>query len=220
MKTIKSNRLLKTSLFLICGSLALVASSSWATLVTWNLNSTNANASLGASSQTFTVSSFAITAYGFDTSGSTPHTLYYKDTGGDHGLGLVGTPHNEIQTTNFIQFDFTSILSLGFTNGQLKMSSVDPGESFNLYGSNTLGVLGTLLTGSPFGDSTNNTFINLPSFGTYRFVSVIANVADILPWAFQAEFTPIPEAGTLIPVILLAAAAMALEARRRRHATA
>jgi hypothetical protein len=220
MKTIQPNHLLKITLLVLCGSAVFVASSSWATLVTWDLNPTNANASLGASSQTFTVGGFPITAYGFDLSGSTPHTLYYKDANGDHGLGLVGTPHNEIQTTNFIQFDFTSILSQGFINGQMKFSSVDQGESFNLYGSNTVGTLGVLLTGSPFGDSTNNTFINIPNFGTYKFVSVIANVADILPWAFQADFTPIPEAGTLIPVILLAAAAMAFEARRRRHATA
>ena len=215
MKTFKPNRFLKIALCVLFGSAGFVASSGWATLVTWDLNSANLNSALGSSSQTFTVNGYPITAYGFDV-GGTPHELYYKDANGDHGLGLVNTAHNEIQTTNFIQFDFSSILSQGFTLGQIKISSVDPGESFNLYGSSTLGTLGTLLAGSPFGDSTNNTFINIPSFGTYRYISVIASADDIIPLSFQASFTPVPEAGTLVPVIVLAVAAMAFETRRRR----
>ena len=94
------------------------------------------------------------------------------------------------------------------------------GESFNLYGSNALGSLGMLLTGSPFGDSVNNTWIDIPNFGTYKYVSVIANVADVLPWALRASITPIPEATSLIPVALVALAAATFEARRRRRAIA
>jgi hypothetical protein len=218
----KTSKLSAKLILAICAAFALASTSAHAVLVTWDLNPTNANASLGAASKTFTVSSYSITAYGFDkVSGpDTPHTLYYKDAGGDHGLGLVDTPHNEIQLDNYIQFDLTSILALGFTNGQIKMSSVDPGESFNLYGSNTLGSLGTLLNGSPFGDSTNNSWINIPDFGTYKYVSVIANVDDILPWALRATVVPIPEVASVIPVLCLVVGATALEARRRRRATA
>src|ERR1700704_3850866 len=83
MNANKPARLVKTTLLLLCGA-ALAVSSAQATLVTWDFNPTNANASLGAASQTFTASGYSITAYGYDdVSGpDTPHTLYYKDAPG------------------------------------------------------------------------------------------------------------------------------------------
>jgi hypothetical protein len=172
---------------------------------------------------TFTSSGYSITAYGFDVvSGpDTPHELYYKDAPGspyDHGLGFVGTPHNEIQTDNYIQLDLSLILSQGFTNGQIKISSVDPSESFSLYGSNTLGSQGTFL--NTYGDSTNNSWVSVPNFGAYKFISVIGATGDELVWAFKATVTPIPEATSIIPATLVALAATAFEARRRRRAKA
>ena len=200
-----------------------IASSAQATLVTWDFNPTNANAAVGSASKTFTSSGYSITAYGYDVvSGpDTPHELYYKDVPGspyDHGLGFVGTPHNEIQTNNYIQLDLSSILTQGFTNGQLKVSSIDPGESFKLYGSNALGSLGTSL--GTFGDSTNNSWVSIPSFGSYKYISVISDTGDELVWAFKATVTPIPETTSLFPVAFLAVAVTAFEARRRRRVTA
>jgi hypothetical protein len=221
----KISRVSKVSVHLVlaCGAVfALGAASARAAVVSWDLNSTDANASLGSSSHTFTSGSYSIVAYGFDVvSGpDTSHGLYFKDSGGDHGLGLDGTPHNEIQTNDYIQFDFGSLISVGATNAQIKMSSVDSGESFFLYGSSTKGQLGTLLDSAAYGDSTNNTFINIPNFGTYRYISVISNVNDVLPWAITASITPVPEATSLVPTALLAVAVTAFEARRRRRVTA
>jgi len=208
-----------------CAVFALGAGSARATVVTWDLNPSDANAAVGGSSHTFTSGGYSITAYGYDvvSGADTPHSLYFKDSGGDHGLGLVGTPHNEIQSNDYIQFDFGSVISAGFTNGQIKISSVDSGESFFLYGSNIKGELGIKLDNTAYDDTTNNTFINIPNFGTYRYVSVIANCMDILPWAITAvapNMTPIPEATSLVPTALLAIAVTAVEARRRRRATA
>jgi hypothetical protein len=211
-----------------CAVFALVSTSAQAVVVTWDLNPTNANASLGSASHTFTSSGYNITAYGYDNvSGpDTPHTLYYKDTSNtDHGLGLVGTANNELQNNSgsplqYIQFDLTSILSLGFTNGQIKISSVDTGEGWTLYGSNTLGTLGTNLNPAGFGDTTNNTWVNIPDFGTYKYVSVVSTIDDVLPWALRATVVPIPEAASVIPVLCLVVGATALEARRRRRVTA
>jgi hypothetical protein len=207
----------------VCAVFAFAAAPAQAVLVTWDFNPTNANASVGSASHTFTSGGYSITAYGYDVvSGpDTPHTLYYKDAPGspyDHGLGFVGTPHNEIQTNNYIQLDLSSILSQGFTGGQLKVSSIDPGESFSVYGSNTLGSLGTFL--NTYGDTNNNLWISVPSFGTYKYISVIAAGGDELLWAFKATVTPIPEAASLLPTILLAIAVTAFEARRRRRVTA
>ncbi len=200
----------------------LASTSANAVVVTWDLNPTNANGAVGSTSHTFNQSGYPITAYGFDRvfGPDTPHELYYKNVNIDHGLGLVNTLDNELQTNNYIQFDFNSILTQGFSDGQIKVSSVDPGESFNLYGSNTLGSIGTLLNGSPYGSNTNNSWIDIPNFGNYRYVSVIAAVDDVLPWAIRATVTPIPEASTVIPVILLVIGATAFEVRRRHRATA
>jgi hypothetical protein len=218
----------KLALTLLSCAAAFAVQSASAVLVTWDLNPTNANASVGSSSQTFTSSGYSLTAYGFDqVSGpDTGHTLYYKNSGIDHGLGLVGTPNNELQVNSdhtlphYIQFDLTSLLLQGFTNGQIKISSVDPGEAWDIYGSNTLGELGTKLNGAAFGDSTNNTFVNVPNFGSFKYISVGANIDDVLPWSFQATIVPIPEAVSIVPVLLLVTVATAFEARRRRRVTA
>jgi hypothetical protein len=225
MKSLKSNRLLKSSLLVLCGSVAFVASSTWATLVTWNLNPGGLNADVGSSSHDFTVSGYTITARGYDTP-STPHELFFKNGGGDEiGLGLVNTLNNELQVDsngnplNSIQLDLRSILLQGFTNGKIEVGSIQSGESFNLYGSNTLGNLGTKLNNTPYGSAFDDQFVSVPSFGTYQFVSVVAATFDVLPVAFQARIVPVPEAASLVPAVCLVIVATAFEARRRRRQT-
>lgn len=226
MKTAKSISLIKTALVLLCGSVAILASSAQATVVTWNLNPSGLNQATGSSSQPFTVSGYTITAYGYDNNSGTGtlHPLFYKNDGADEiGLGLTNVLDNELQVDGsgkalqFIQLDLTSILAAGFTNGKIEIGSVQSGEMFNLYGSNTLGMLGTKLNSTPYDSSTDDVFVSVPNFGTYKFISVVAAAADVLPVAFQATITPIPEATSLIPTALLAIAVTAFEARRRRR---
>jgi hypothetical protein len=198
--------------------------SAQAALVTWNLNPGNANGPVGSASHTFTSSGFSITAYGFDNVAGpdTPHELWFKNDPPDHGLGFPDTAHNELQVgpngpLQYIQFDLSSLLSLSFTDGQLKVSSVDPGEAFDIYGSNTLGQLGTKISlgGGPYGDSDNNTFVNIPSFGSYKFISVVAAIDDVLPWAFAANMPVIPEiGGSTAAVVLLAFFGVVLATRK------
>jgi len=186
-----------------------------ALVATWDLNPKNLNQSVGSASYTFTDYGFSITAYGWDNvkGADTPHNLYYKNIGEDHGLGLDGTPHNELQIkpngapAQYIQFDLSSILAAGFTNGQIKVSSVDPGEAFNIYGSNSLGTLGTKISagGGPYGDGDNNVFVNIPDFGSYRFISVVSAAGDILPWALMANCPVIPETGGITTALTLLA---------------
>ena len=207
-------------------TLALALSSAHAGLVTWDLNPTNANGPVGSASHVFTSGGFSITSYGFDrVSGpDTAHELWFKNDGDDHGLGITGTPHNELQVgpdgpLQYIQFDLASILSAGFTNGLLKVSSVDPGEAFDIYGSNTLGSLGTKISlgGGPYGDGDNNDFVNIPNFGSYRYVSVVAAINDVLPWALAANMPAIPElGGTSVALILLAFFGIVVATRKIR----
>jgi hypothetical protein len=228
MKITRTANFLKTALLILCGSVAFVAFSAQATVVTWNLNPSALDQSVGSSSNSYTVSGNTITAYGYDNNGGTgvAHELFYKNAGADEiGLGLVGTLHNELQVSNgnplqFIQLDLTSVLSAGFFNGQLSVGSVQSGELFDLYGSNALGVLGTKLNSTSYDSSQDDQFVSVPSFGTYKFISVVSAAADVLPVAFQAEITPIPEATSILPTAFLAIVVTAFEARRRRRVTA
>ena len=228
MKITRTANFLKTALLVLCGSVAFVAFSAQATVVTWNLNPSALDQSVGSSSNSYTVSGNTITAYGYDNNGGTgvAHELFYKNAGADEiGLGLVGTLHNELQVSNgnplqFIQLDLTSVLSAGFFNGQLSVGSVQSGELFDLYGSNALGVLGTKLNSTSYDSSQDDQFVSVPSFGTYKFISVVAAAADVLPVAFRAEITPIPEATSILPTAFLAIVVTAFEARRRRRVTA
>lgn len=226
MKTIKPNRLLKTALLVACSTFA--ASPAWATLVTWNLNPDGLNADVGSSSHDFTVSGYTITARGYDNSGGvgTAHQLFFTNAGSDEvGLGLVGTLHHELQVDgsgnplNFMQLDIRSILLQSFTNGKIEIGSIQSGESFNLYGSSTLGNLGTKLNSTPYGSAFDDQFVSVPSFGTYQFISVVAATLDVLPVAFQAMIVPVPEAASLVPAVCLVIVATAFEARRRRRQT-
>ena len=231
MATVGQNRFLKSSLRIACAVVGLTASSAWAAFVTWDLNPDALNQDLGTATNSYTVAGFTIGAHGYDNNNGvgTPHELHYRFDANEmdeRGLGLAGTLHNELQVgpngvpVNFIQLDLTSILALNFVNGRISVGSVQPGELFNIYGSNTLGMLGTLLNSTPYGSEVDSQFVSVPNFGTYHYISIVAAALDVLPVAFQAELAPIPEAATLVPVALLVVVATLLELRRRRKATA
>jgi hypothetical protein len=203
-----NKRFLKALMLVLCGSCVAV-SSGWATVVTWDLNPSGLNAPVGSSTHDFTVSGYTITARGYDNSGGvgSAHGLFFKNAGGDEiGLGVVDTDHNELQVDisgdplQFIQLDLRSILLQGFTNGEIEVGSVQSGELFNLFGSNTLGTLGSKLNSTAYDSSKDDIFVPVPNFGSFQFVSVVAAAADVLPVKFRA--TCIPEPGTFSLMIL------------------
>ncbi|MGZ4965937.1 MAG: hypothetical protein ACXWFY_00045 [Chthoniobacterales bacterium] len=218
----------KTFLAICVGALA--SSSAWATLVTWELNPDNLNANVGSSSRTYTVSGFNITARGFDNvpGTDTPHDLFYKSGGpigggSEHGLGIVGTTDNELQINpdgspaQYIQLDLRAILAAGFTGGEIEVGSIQSGESFKLFGSNTQGTLGTQL-GSIFGSAFDEKFVAIPNFGSFQFVSIASGAVDVLPIAFRASITPVPEMNALFPIVGLIVAVSSTQVLRRRRA--
>lgn len=207
---------------------ALIASASNAAIV-WDLNPNDLNAPAGSNTQIFTSEGFSITARGFDNNNGigTPRELYYKnkppvDGAVEFGLGLV-TPHNEINAgpngpLNFIQFDVTAILAAGMFNGQISVGSLQPGEAFSIYGSNTVGTLGTQLSGPFPGLTFDNQFVPLPDFGLYNFYSIVASSGNVLPVALSAEIAPIPEMNALLPIAGLVLLIFAANGRRKRTA--
>jgi hypothetical protein len=225
----KRNPLLAKALLFCCVGL-VTSSSALAALVTWQLNPGSVNGNVGSSTQAFNVSGYSITARGFDhpSSGAdTAHNLFYKFEGpiggsGERGLGLVGTHDNELQlntngsVANYIQLDLRSILAQGFTGGQIEVGSIQNGESFRLFGSNVQGSLGTQLAGT-WGSQFDEEFVSVPNFGSFQFISVASNAVDVLPVAFRANITPVPEMNALFPIVGLIAAVSCTQILRRRR---
>lgn len=136
-------------------------------------------------SQTYTVNTVTITAYAFKNNGDSLN-LYGKnspvDSNYEIGLGIAGEaggPDHEIQTSNFVQLDLANVYLLPtvIKPFSLVLGSVQNGESYNVYGSDTLGGLGTLVTsGSVNGPAT----FALPNSFSYRYLNVQAKANDIL----------------------------------------
>ena len=140
----------------------------------WNFST--APGALGTS-QTYTISGITITAYGF-TNASTPAALYGKTAGGDEsGLGIKGTVDSEITTTTYIQLDLAQVIASGAQSGTMVIGSVQSGEGYDIYGSSTLGALGTLLLSN---GTIDFAAFPIPGFPTYRYLGVRAHAADVL----------------------------------------
>jgi hypothetical protein len=128
-------------------------------------------------SQAYTANGITITAYGF-TNANAPKALYGRnDAGDEYGLGIAGTSENEIDNANYIQLDLANVIAAGATNPQMIIASVQAGETYNVYGSNTLGSIGTLLLANQTADVTP---FAIPSFPAYRYVAVRAVINNVL----------------------------------------
>ena len=237
----KRNRFLSKALLVACCG-ALTSSPAFAVLVTWELNPSGLNQNVGSNSLTYMQPNGSITARGYDNiqNGAngldTLRELRYKNeppVGGasERGLGLVGTPSNELNINSdgtvaqYLQLDLSAILSQSFaqnfgtfTNGQISVASMQDGEGFRLFGSNTLGALGTQLAGTWSGLAFDNKFVTVPNFGNFQFLSIAAVSGRVLPVAFRADFTPVPEMNALFPILGLIAAVSSTQILRRRRA--
>jgi hypothetical protein len=140
-------------------------------------------------SQTYTANGLTLTAYGF-LSGGTPTALFGKNGGGDEdGVGINGTVDNEIDVGSFVQVDLSNLIASGVLDAQMMIGSVQAGEAYNIYGSNTLGTIGTLLAGNQTLDAT---YFAIPGYPNYRYVSVQAAVANVLLMQIGACSPPTP----------------------------
>jgi hypothetical protein len=211
---------------------ALFAASSASASVVWDLNPGNQEAGVGSNHYTFTSQGHEITARGYDNNGGqgTGAELFFKNeamSGGaiETGLGLANSAHHELNAgspdpLNFIQLDLRSILSMGATNGMIAVASLQDGEGFQLFGSDTQGVLGTAISGAFTGLGFDDQFVAIPNFGTYDFISIVAATGNVLPSQFSADFAPVPEVGALFPILALLGAIGATTLLRRRAAMA
>ncbi len=142
---------------------------------TVNVNTYSALGNLG-NSHVFSVNGTSLTAYGFNNNG-TPTALYGKnESSTEQGLGIASDSDYEINTSTFIQLDVSQLVAAGFTNAQILYSSVQTGELYIVYGSNTLGSLGTKLSGP---GSVAETLVAMPGYGTWKYIGIQAGNANI-----------------------------------------
>ncbi len=125
---------------------------------------------------------YTVTAHGFDVNGgdgsNTPHNLYFKnDPGLETGLGLVGTSDHELTLSsdgdvpaNAIQFDMRQIFQI-FKGAKIRVTSTTETEAYDLYGSHTLGQLGSVIA-TGLGHSFNGVLVKIPEWGTFEYVGV------------------------------------------------
>ncbi len=201
----------------------LAASSAWATVVSWNLNPSGTEGAVGSTSRTFTSSSYSITANGYTLGWSnTPLGLYFKSSGADlAGLGVVSTSDHQLQGKGFypaafIQFDVSSIVAQGFTDGKIQVGNVYGSDSFVIYGSSSSGSLGQQI-GGVYGSSSRLDFLSVADFSDYDYISIGAVNGGVLPVAFQATLAPVPEISALFPIVGLVVAVSLTQLLRRRR---
>jgi hypothetical protein len=204
----------------------------WTTVqadIIFDFNPSNTSAAVGSSQYSVTQGTYTLTVSGFNVNNSS-HDLYWKFEGaGEHGIGFTnpvtgGGTHELSLTTsgtvaNYMEINVSQVYQ-AFPNGYIRVQSIDAGsqgipESYDIYGSNAPGSIGTVLT-SGVGTANNNLFVALPSWGTYAYYSVAthpepnANLNDVLFDAIKVT----PEPATLT---LLALGGGLAFWRRRRH---
>ncbi len=228
MKSFISRKTLGKALLAACALSAFAVAPANAVVVTWDFNPGGQQGNAGASMLTYTQSGYNLTVRGYDNvAGADPlRELYYKNEGlsggaTERGLGLVGTGSNEFtedgngNPLNYLQLDLRSLV--GFTNGMIQVASLQAGEGYSIFGSNALGTLGVQLGGSFVGLAFDNVFVAIPDFGAYQFISIAAASGRVLPVAFRADITPIPEMSVIFPVLGLLVAVSATRVLRRRR---
>jgi hypothetical protein len=161
---------------------------------------------------TFLAGAISMQAWGFTGNASSPNTdLWYKADGGDEtGLGLSNdTVDHEVQGTSFLQFTAANVATIS-------IGSVQSGETYQLYGSNTLGTLGTKIGSLGTADVTN---LNLAAIdGTWTYVSLFAPTGNVLLDSATASAPVVPEPGTSTMLMTLGVVGLLAFGRRKLFA--
>ena len=183
-----------------------------ASAITWDFGPLHPG--LLGTTQTYTVSGVTLTAAGFSSAaalaGAANVALFGKNLGGDeNGLGLNPTVENEISGTNLIQI----AMAAGLSGVSFIMNSVQAGEAWEVWGSNSATALGAPLILMGTDEASHPLpFFNFYSFGAAGFLPASGNVL-----LSSISAVPGPIVGAGLPGLIAACAGLLALARRRRR---
>ena len=155
---------------------------------------------------TFPIAGVTVSADGWTKStGAANHALYQKDQGyGEQGLGFAAEGEFEIDDTTYIQLNLQNLIAsvAPSTTPTITIGSVQNGEGFTLWGSNTAGVgasgsnLTLLLTVNAPSTPGPAITVPIPQFGTWNYLAVQATTGDVLVTAITFITCATPVGGT------------------------
>ena len=124
---------------------------------------------------TLTSGSFSVVATGYSAPGMTTDLFAKNEGPNEIGMGIANGTDHEISGTSFIQLNLTQIMSTNPSSLIVGIGSIQNPDTYQIWGSNTAGALGTLLASN----QTAFTF-NLSSFGQYDYISVVSPTGTVL----------------------------------------
>ena len=185
----------------------------------WNFNSPTGN--LGPTHDYAGTAGTIITATAF---GPGSPSLFGKALGGDeNGVGLTNDPSGEDEITpgSFIQL---SLANINFAANSVNMSfladSTTVGDTWQVFGSNTAGALGTLLASCVGSDGPGNSCEQLTTINgaeNFKFFDVTAAAGNVLLSEVDTRAVPVPIVGAGLPGVIAACAGLLGLARYRRR---
>lgn len=179
----------------------IFAAANYGSTLTWDFSSPAGKYNSPSHVFASTGAGVQITAYAFDYDGCGGCTLspYSRNTAGDMGLGIAKhgslSVNNEIDSSDYVQLDLQNVIALAKGAVQISMSSLE-GDQYSVYGSNTLGQIGTKLTNA----SSLGSF-SVPQWGTYKFLSIRGvECSDVListaSLSYVGTLSTVPEPAT------------------------
>jgi hypothetical protein len=117
-----------------------------------------------------------LNVYGFSNNGS-PCDLYSSYISGGPSLGLSNWSNsNQIDNGHFVQFDISAHNSSGATGTSINVTSTEWNATFDVYGSNTKGSLGTLLASNVLASLSG--YQSIPNANNYHYICVKGHQGD------------------------------------------
>jgi len=150
----------------------------------------------GSNTSKYTSYGLPLNVYGFTTSGS-PANLSTTSQWGGPVLGITDSSNtDQIDSGHFVQIDISSLNAAGASGLTICMSQLQAGSTYDVYGSNTKGSLGTLLAGNVEAGLPRPA--SIPNTSSYKYICIkghtqscaIAYLQFTFPCACSIDVSP------------------------------